>query len=222
MDDRRRVTLSFDNGPARGVTEEVLDTLGERSMPATFFVVGTSLREPGARQLVERAHAEGHWIGNHGLTHEIQLVDLDEEGVAREIDGAQALLDDLAHPDKFFRPFGGGGIIDERLLGRRAVTHLRRGRYTCVLWNCVPRDWEAPVQWPEAALADINARPWSLVVLHDLPTGAMAQLPSFLDRLAAEGVEVVREFPPECVPLCRGEPTGELARLLDGDRVSGS
>jgi hypothetical protein len=91
-----------------------------------------------------------------------------------------------------------------------------------VLWNCVPRDWEAPVHWPAAALADIRARPWSLVVLHDVATGAMAQLSSFLDRLAAEGIEVVRDAPPECVPLRRGEPTGELSWLVDGDRVSGN
>jgi peptidoglycan/xylan/chitin deacetylase (PgdA/CDA1 family) len=222
MDGRRRVTLSFDNGPVRGVTDSVLDALGERSLPATFFIIGTSLDERDGLRLVERAHAEGHWIGNHGLTHEIQLVDLDDEGVAREIDGAQARLDGLAHPDKFFRPFGGGGVIDTRLLGRRAVTHLRRGRYTCVLWNCVPRDWEAPEGWVEAALADIRTRPWSLVVLHDLPTGAMERLPSFLDRLADADVDVVHDFPPACVPLRRGEPTGELAWLLDAQGVSGS
>ena len=63
------VTLTFDNGPAPGTTESVLDVLAERGIAATFFVVGTMLEAPGARALAERAAAEGHWIGNHSMTH---------------------------------------------------------------------------------------------------------------------------------------------------------
>ena len=35
----KRVTLTFDNGPTPGVTDEVLDILAERSLRAIFFVV---------------------------------------------------------------------------------------------------------------------------------------------------------------------------------------
>ena len=61
----QRLTFTFDNGPAPGATEKVLDFLAERAIKATFFVVGARLRTPQGRQLAERAHAEGHWIGNH-------------------------------------------------------------------------------------------------------------------------------------------------------------
>src|SRR5947209_7218582 len=67
------VTLTFDNGPAPGTTERVLDVLGERDLKATFFVVGSMLHRPGARELADRAVAEGHWVGNHSMTHATPL-----------------------------------------------------------------------------------------------------------------------------------------------------
>jgi hypothetical protein len=84
------------------------------------------------------------------------------------------------------------------------VDYLTAGRYTCVLWNCVPHDWDDPDGWVDRALKEIATRPWSLVVLHDLPTGAMRHLERFLDRLGAAQIEVVQEFPPECVPIREG------------------
>ena len=132
----RRVTLSFDNGPSPRVTPWVLDVLRERSVRATFFVVGEQLRVPGAAEIARRATAEGHWIGNHTLTHSVPLAEIDDPAaVDREIDETQQLIGDLSHPDRLFRPFGRGGIIDGRLLGPHALRRLGEGRFTCVLWN---------------------------------------------------------------------------------------
>jgi peptidoglycan-N-acetylglucosamine deacetylase len=46
--------------------------------------------------------------------------------------------------------------------------------------------------------------PWSVVVLHDLPTGAMLNLERFIGRLHDVGAEIVQDFPPQCVPILRG------------------
>ena len=54
------------------------------------------------------------------------------------------------------------------------------------------------------------------MVLHDIPTGAMKALPRFLDAALEAGVEIVQEFPPECVPVLRGA----LQRPVD-DIVAG-
>jgi peptidoglycan/xylan/chitin deacetylase (PgdA/CDA1 family) len=209
-----RVTLTFDNGPTPGITEQVLDELGERELHATFFVVGRDLDEPGARALSERALREGHWIGNHTLTHSAQFGDSDDpEFATREILGAQAIIDGLAHPDRLFRPYGGGGIISRRVLTAAAILTLQQGAFTCVLWNCVPRDWEQPDAWVQNALTTIDSQPWSVVVLHDQATGAMRRLPEFLDQLAARGVEIRQDFPDDCVPIRRGEIVGPIEHL---------
>jgi peptidoglycan-N-acetylglucosamine deacetylase len=209
------VTLTFDNGPAPGVTDRVLDVLRERDLRATFFVVGDELQRPGARQLAERAHAEGHWIGNHTMTHSVPLGDTDDAVlVAREIDGTQELIGWLAHPDRLFRPFGRGGVLDDRLLGTQAVNRLAAGRYSVALWTSVPRDWEDVAGWPDRAMTDVERDDWTVVVVHDLPTGAMDHLPRFLDRLDADGVTVAQELPDACVPMRRGEVVGDLSPFV--------
>ena len=63
------LTLTFDNGPEPSVTPLVLDVLARHGVVSTFFVIGCKLLDPTARACAERAHAEGHWIGNHTWTH---------------------------------------------------------------------------------------------------------------------------------------------------------
>jgi peptidoglycan/xylan/chitin deacetylase (PgdA/CDA1 family) len=209
-----KVTLTFDNGPTGEVTPRVLDVLRERAIRSTFFVVGQQLRVSGMPAIARRAVAEGHWIGNHTLTHSVPLAELvDLAAVDREIAETQELIGDLSHPDRLFRPFGRGGIVDARLLGSHALRRLEEGQFTCVLWNSVPRDWEQPDGWMRTCLDDVATRPWSVVVIHDLPTGAMDHLPKFLDGLDAMGAKVVQEFPDECVPLRRGVRTSAFAQL---------
>ena len=203
-----RVTLTFDNGPTPGVTAFVLDELGARDLHATFFVIGSKLLTTDGQALVERAHAEGHWIGNHTLTHTTPLGSLtDPADVDREIDGAQSLLGDLAHPDRLFRPYGSGGVIDRRLLGAHGRRRLLDGAFTCCLWDGQPRDWLEPDAWVDTCIAMIESLEWPVVVLHDLPTGAMDHLPRFLDTLAAAEIQIVQDFPDSCVPIRRGAPT---------------
>ena len=199
------VTLSFDNGPTE-VTPSVLDILCDRGLHSTFFVVGAQLRQPGALSVAERAVQEGHWIGNHTMTHSVQFGDSDDPGLPeREIGATQALIGSLAHPDKLFRPYGRGGILDERLFSPAALRYLEANGYTCVLWNCIPHDWDRPHDWVDRCVSDVLTRSWSLVVIHDLPTGAMNHLPTLLDRFDALGIDVVQRFPPECVALRSGE-----------------
>jgi peptidoglycan/xylan/chitin deacetylase (PgdA/CDA1 family) len=218
----RRLTLTFDNGPAPGTTERVLDELGARGVPACFFVVGAQLARPGARALAERAFAEGHRVGNHTMTHSVPLGERHDAGHAVvEIDACQSLLGSLVDPERLFRPFGRGGAIGPHLLSREALAHLRDGAYTLVLWNSLPRDWENPEGWVEAALADVRSHDWTVVVLHDLPTGAMAALPRFLDAVKAEGVTLTADVPDACAPLRRGVVTGDVSGLV-ADRVAGA
>lgn len=211
---RARVTLTFDNGPTPGVTDRILDVLAERQLLATFFVVGRTLARPGGRALAERAHAQGHWIGNHSLTHKIPLGLLDDAAADDEIDGCEALLEGIRTGDRLFRPFGNGGIIDDRLLSPHATRRLLDGGFTCVLWNSVPHDWDDPDGWVDRAITDIENTDHTVVVLHDVAAGAMPRLPELLARLDALGVELTQQFPDSCVPIRNGEPTESFATDL--------
>ncbi len=200
------LTLSFDNGPEPAVTPRVLDILRERGITTTFFVIGEKLGDPERRKLATRAYEEGHWIGNHTFTHSVPLGQQASADTAEsEIGRTQAAIGELAHPKRWFRPFGGGGNLDDRLLKPSVVNYLTGHRHSCVLWNAIPRDWDDPDGWVERALAQCRAQPWSLMVVHDLPTGAMNHLEDFLARVAALGGRLRQEFPPACVPIRSGE-----------------
>ncbi|HYB99065.1 MAG TPA: polysaccharide deacetylase family protein [Candidatus Limnocylindrales bacterium] len=209
------ITLSFDNGPSPGITERVLDTLAERAVRTTFFVVGDRLRDPTARRLAERAVAEGHWVGNHTMTHSVQLGAAADDSVhEREIGAAQEIIGSLSHGDRFFRPYGAGGVLTNELLSPGAVEYLQGGSYSLVLWSIVPRDWDPSVDWVESCLSHARTQAWPLVVLHDLPGCAPERLPELLDRLAAEGFEVRQEIPDHSMPMHRGAMRATIDHLV--------
>ena len=184
------VTLTFDNGPEPAVTPRVLDILGNANVKATFFALGSKLADPERRGIAKRAFAEGHWIGNHTMTHSVPLGRVhDPATVIAEIVETQSLI----------------GELGMHLLNAAAVDVLTHEKMTCVLWNAIPRDWEDPRGWAEVALAQCLQQPWTLLVLHDLPTGAMGRLKIFIDRVLDHGGRFRQDFPPECVPIVRGK-----------------
>ena len=211
----KKVTLTFDNGPdPDGTTTAVLDLLALHGVKATFFLTGHQLRLPGASDLARRAHMEGHWIGNHTLSHSVPFGESDDRTLPlKEIGQMQELIGTLSHPDRLFRPFGSGGVMDDRLLSKNAIAYLVEGGYSCVLWNSVPRDWDADAAWVDRCIDDVQTHTWTVVVMHDLPTGGMRYLSALLTRLKALSAEIVQVFPSDCVPIVRGRIVSDLSRL---------
>jgi peptidoglycan/xylan/chitin deacetylase (PgdA/CDA1 family) len=215
------ICLSFDNGPTPGVTEVVLEVLARRRIPAMFFVVGERLRDLAARRLAERARAEGHPVGNHTLTHGAPLGRRGGAEAVREIMETDALLGTLREPARLFRPNGGGGALGPHLLNASAAAHLQASGHTMVLWNAVPRDFADPNGWPETAFAMAEAATAPLLmVLHDLPNGAMRHLDRVLGALADRGVAFLAEPPAACVPLRAGKAEAGFARFVSPDPAS--
>ncbi len=213
--DLPKLTLTFDNGPTPGVTEGVLECLAKADVPATFFVIGRKLLDPERRALASRAKAAGHWIGNHTFTHTCPLGLLsNRKAEVDEIAMAEDAIGDLAQPQPLFRPYGDGGKPTPALLSPAAVDHLKRKKYRCVIWNCVPHDWSDTEGWPERALAHCQSTAWTLLVVHDLPTGAMKQLPRFLDMVRSEGIEIRQDFPPDCVLVRDGKAAPSIGAFV--------
>ena len=63
----KRVFLTFDDGPSKTVTPQVLDTLKSEKIKATFFLLGSRVElEP---DIVKREYEEGHYLASHGYSH---------------------------------------------------------------------------------------------------------------------------------------------------------
>ena len=90
------LVLTFDDGPHPTITPQLLDMLEAHDLHAVFFWVGWRVtRAPDtAKEIIERAVAEGHVIANHTINH-AQLCTVEDHVGALEIDGAKAILEGL-------------------------------------------------------------------------------------------------------------------------------
>ncbi|MCP5145429.1 MAG: polysaccharide deacetylase family protein [Gammaproteobacteria bacterium] len=209
-----RITLSFDNGPEPSVTPHVLECLAKHEIAATFFVLGRKVSLPEGRALSEAAVAAGHRVGNHTWNHRTPLGLLDSASAMAEFEDTANALSWLSQTPPLFRPFGGAGSFGHHLLHPSVVEQLVARQYTCVLWNCVPGDFRDPDGWMERALHDVKTREWNMLVLHDLPNGAMRHLDRFLHTLRDDGHEFAQEYPDECIPIKDGRILMPLEPLL--------
>jgi len=66
---RRELALVFAGGLFSEGAKTILDTLRERHLAASFFLVGDFLQVQRHRRLVERIVADGHYLGPHSHRH---------------------------------------------------------------------------------------------------------------------------------------------------------
>lgn len=207
-----KVALTFDNGPHPDVTPHVLEVLQRHAVLANFFVVGNALQEHGD-VLPLAAIAAGHRVGNHSYTHSTPLgLVPEDEGVA-EVSRTERLIDVMCGGRRMFRPFGGNGALGPHLLSPAVWDYLQRNNYSCVLWNCLAYEWEDPDGWVEPTLERCRSQEHAVVVLHDLPTGAIVHLDRFIRALEADGAVFTQDFPRACMPLNAGKIAWSAAEL---------
>lgn len=100
--------LTFDDGPTAENTCKILDTLKEKNIKATFFVVGESVRK--YPEVAGRIVAEGHTIGIHCNNHDYKEIYKSAENYITDFEDAyQAVYEVTGVKAEIFR-FPGGSI----------------------------------------------------------------------------------------------------------------
>ena len=79
--------LTFDDGPSRTVTPQILDILAKYDIKATFFVVGKYAEKNP--DILRRIYEEGHVIGNHTYSHNYNYIYKNVSNFVRELDATQ-------------------------------------------------------------------------------------------------------------------------------------
>lgn len=105
----KTLALTFDDGPQKGSTDELLNYLHEQGVKASFFMVGRHII--GANYLVQRMADEGMALGNHTFDHTpiVKMSKTNMDGVYKEISEADALISPYLPSGHhiFFRSPGG-------------------------------------------------------------------------------------------------------------------
>lgn len=175
LEEEKYIALTFDDGPRRGTTDCLLDGLKERGASATFFLVGEEIA--ANQDLVKRMQAEGHQIGNHTWSH-VRLADAAPDKVAEEIGKTEVTLENLLGESGYWLrpPYG---FITEGTETQIGVPMVK--------WSVDPRDWESRDTEKVVAAVLRDAKPNSIILLHDIyPTSVEAAL-QIVDALQKEG-----------------------------------
>lgn len=181
------VALTFDDGPSPEDTPRLLDILRDKQVPATFFVIGE--RAEKHPELVRRACAEGHLIGNHTWSHPSLFCFLTPWRLREEIERGEASIQKACdyRPRYFRSPVGLRHPILQSYLERSGLEYIS--------WRI--RTWDTWGLAPETLTRRIldNVAPGDIILLHDsLKRGAGAMLhalPGIIDQLRLRGYEFV-------------------------------
>ncbi|WP_242453954.1 polysaccharide deacetylase family protein [Bailinhaonella thermotolerans] len=178
------VALTFDDGPDEH-TQEIISTLAEHRVRATFFVVGSQVeaRPQDARALV----AAGHQLANHTFTHR-RMVFVSPSTVAEEIE----------RTDRAIRGAGQRGDIPFRPpTGKKLLTlplYLADHRRHTVMWDVEPDSDARPAPAQIVSAVREQTRPGSIILLHPWYAGGAntrASLSALITTLRTQGYRFV-------------------------------
>lgn len=173
--------LTFDDGPHRTVTRQVLDILNREGVRATYFPVGRIAERQG--ELIRDFVAGGHEIGNHSLTHS----DL------RKMDPAAARYE-IAETNRILREFGANPVLFRPPYGRYSeelLTVAREERMGSVLWSVDTRDWQVRNADKIVSQIKLGGMPGNVFLMHSTYPSTAQALPRVIAELRAKGCEFV-------------------------------
>lgn len=152
---KRKLALTFDDGPNGSCTEALLKVLERYQVPATFFMIGQRVFED--EKMVARVKDAGHVLGNHTLSH-LNLTGLSPEEIQKELD----------HPWNhagYFRP--PMGMHDHRVSEVADNLSMKM-----VLWDIDSFDWRLKTADEIVACVDSQVGQGGIIILHDGDSGS--------------------------------------------------
>ncbi|RVX44206.1 peptidoglycan/xylan/chitin deacetylase (PgdA/CDA1 family) [Nonomuraea polychroma] len=176
------VALTFDDGPGEH-TGRLLDLLRARDVRATFFVIGQMVAADKGGLITRRIVEDGHEIGNHSWSHP-PLAALSHEAVRRELKHTEDIVEQVTGVRmRVMRPPYGSTDDD-------VAAETRREGLAQILWNVDTFDWRDRVAAKVAKRAG-EAKPGSIVLLHDIHRSTVDAVPAMLDTLTKKGYTFV-------------------------------
>ena len=160
--DEKIIYLTFDAGYENGNMPAILDALHKHQVHATFFVVGTLIREKP--ELIREISDAGHTVGNHTMTHPDMSGISTKEAFQKQLEDVEALYKDATGNEmtKFYRPPQGIYSTDNLQMAKDLG-------YSTFFWSLAYVDWYQDKQpSKEEAFQKLLGRihPGAIVLLH--------------------------------------------------------
>lgn len=156
--EKKRVTLTFDDGPSPMWTPKILDELNRENIKATFFMIGHHVQK--YPHIARRVAQEGHIIGNHGYAHSVMLYYTPAE-IEEEIKYTEHIIEKITgQTTKYFRP-------PKAWLRKRIKDKVKSMGYETILWSLNSKDW---VSFNHKAIVNYiskNIKNGDILLFHD-------------------------------------------------------
>ena len=203
------IALTFDDGPWPETTEQILATLKQENVKATFYMVGQPLKS--FPEIGKKVLADGHVIANHTLHHWYKQ--MSPLVAQREIEDTAKIIKEVLNVETdYFRPPGG-------VLTNGLVAYAETQNQSVNMWSVDSGDSNPKRPSSEAILATIlaGATPGGIVLMHDgggSHGNTAKAVPQIIANLRAQGYKFVTV--PELLelssslaqpPTAQGSPT---------------
>ncbi|MFT4641750.1 MAG: peptidoglycan/xylan/chitin deacetylase (PgdA/CDA1 family) [Verrucomicrobiales bacterium] len=178
------VAMTFDDGP-RPWTMDLLDSLKERNIKATFFVVGQAVAT--YPEVVKRIVAEGHEIANHTWNHPKNMARMPERSVRKQLQACHDIIvKTTGVVPRVFRPPGGS------FSSSQSQWIYKEWDYVNIMWSVDPLDWQRPGAEVIKSRILEGTSDGAIILAHDLHQPTVKAMPATLDALIAEGYQFLR------------------------------
>lgn len=189
----KRAYLTFDD-TVSDVTVQMLDTMKQYGVHATFFVTGKA--DP---DILRRMQAEGHAVGNHSTSHDYKRIYTSSAGFWADFKEQQEYLNSVLgyYPTLMRFPGGSNNTVSHKYGGKNIMYQLARevtnAGYTYFDWNVSPEDATTkPLSADTIAqrvLSQAKGKKDIIVLMHhSAPRSTSAQaLPAIIEGLQAQG-----------------------------------
>lgn len=177
--EKKKIALTFDDGPHPVYTPKMLDVLKEKNVKATFFLLGEQVEK--YPEIVKRISDEEHLIGNHSYQHE-QLSKLSVEQACAKVNRTNELIKSITgrSPEYIRPPFG-----DWKDKLDSQVNMIE------VLWDVDTLDWSSQNKEKVINKVVTKAEEGDIILMHDSYETTVTATAEIIERLEKEGFEFV-------------------------------
>ena len=185
---KKRASLTFDDGPDNINTPRILDILFDKKVPATFFVIGQQISYHP--EIFKRMINEGHEVGNHSWSHP-NFIELTASEIKNEIESTEAVIRSyMGKSTSILRPPYG-------LFTNMDIQIINDLGYKVILWSVDTLDWSGLTTEEIISIVDRDLTEGAIILQHCFYStkgtldGTIKALPEIIDKLINEGYEIV-------------------------------
>ena len=176
---KKLVALTFDDGPSGLTTPRLLDTLKEKDVPATFFMLGSMTRN--YPDIAKRIEKEGHIAASHTMYHQ-NLIRISVNSMRDDINEAKAVYSDT---------LGHGPTLARQPYGNYNDDVKNAINLPIILWSVDTLDWKSQNVDAIVAATKNQIHDGAIILMHDIYPTTVDAVPIIIDSLRQDGYEFV-------------------------------